>query len=139
MSIRARKILKITRNIATEKRYGILQPNGPILPKNATLSLSIYALHRDPVNFPDPERFDPERFTQENHVGRSPYAYLPFSAGSRNCIGQKFAMLKMKSLLSKILRNYELLEDPEHKLVLPAETVLKSTSGICVGLKKRSS
>ncbi|KAF2895444.1 hypothetical protein ILUMI_10731 [Ignelater luminosus] len=121
------------RNVHEDVEY-----DGLILPKNTTLSVQVYALHRDPVTFPDPERFDPERFTQEKQAGRAPYAYVPFSAGPRNCIGQKFAMLEMKSLLSKVLRNYELLEDPEHKLVLAAETVLKSANGIRIGLKKRN-
>lgn len=47
-------------------------------------------------------------------------------------------MLEMKSLLSKVLRNYEFVEDPEHEVILTAETVLKSANGIRVGLKRRN-
>lgn len=57
------------------------------MPKDLTLVLAAYVLHRNPEVFPDPEKFDPERFSVENSQGRSPYAYLPFSAGPRNCIG----------------------------------------------------
>ncbi|KAF2892992.1 hypothetical protein ILUMI_13181, partial [Ignelater luminosus] len=121
------------RNVHEDIEY-----DGITLPKNTTLAIYVYGLHRDPITFPDPERFDPDRFFQENQPDRSPYAYIPFSAGPRNCIGQKFAMLEMKSLLSKVLRNYELLEDPEHKIVLAAETILKSVTGVCVRLKKRN-
>ncbi|CAH0557342.1 unnamed protein product [Brassicogethes aeneus] len=110
--------------------------DGKVIPKDTSLVIFAYGVNRDKDNFKDPDSFIPSRF--DGIDGKSPYSYLPFSAGPRNCIGQKFAMLEMKSTISKIIRNYELLPSiPEHKIVLAAETVLKSANGIKIRIKKR--
>ncbi|XP_061402656.1 cytochrome P450 4p1-like [Musca vetustissima] len=84
-------------------------PNGLILPANSYVTVHIFDLHRNPRHFENPEDFNPDRFLPENSVGRHPYAFAPFSAGQRNCIGQKFAMNEMKTLLVHIIKNYKLL------------------------------
>lgn len=58
------------------------------IPANSHLHISIYDLHRRADIYPEPERFIPERFLLENSATRHPYAYIPFSAGPRNCIGK---------------------------------------------------
>ncbi|CAF3258747.1 unnamed protein product [Rotaria socialis] len=82
--------------------------NGQIIRKGTTMYIFIYGVHHDPNVFPQPERFDPNRFYESTEVSeeRSPYAFVPFSAGSRNCIGQRFAQLEEKTILSTLLRRY---------------------------------
>ncbi|KAF2894417.1 hypothetical protein ILUMI_11757 [Ignelater luminosus] len=112
--------------------------DGTVLPEGLGVVLLIYGIHRDPKLFPEPEKFLPERFYSENTAGKLPFGYIPFSAGSRNCIGQRFALLEIKSVLANILRNFIILpSNPKHNLEIVAETVIKSANGVCVQLKER--
>jgi cytochrome P450 len=74
-----------------------LVENGHTIPPGCDVLLLIYQLHHDPKVWPQPEKFDPERFTAENSATRSPYSWVPFSAGPRNCLG-KLISSHMKNL-----------------------------------------
>ncbi|XP_059482605.1 cytochrome P450 9e2-like [Neocloeon triangulifer] len=76
--------------------------------KGTSIALPIYGLHTDPDYFPDPFKFDPERFNDENKKNIKPFTYLPFGEGPRNCIGKRFALLELKLGLCKILNEFEL-------------------------------
>ncbi|XP_055390519.1 probable cytochrome P450 4s3 [Condylostylus longicornis] len=106
------------------------------IPKGVTVSSNAFLVHRNPKYFPDPYKFDPERFLnteKEMH----PYAFVAFSAGPRNCIGQKFAMLELKCTISKLVREFEILPAKDSKPILLAELIMKSDNGIRIRLKKR--
>ncbi|XP_023309752.1 cytochrome P450 4V2-like isoform X1 [Anoplophora glabripennis] len=106
------------------------------LPKGQAITLFIFGIHRSPKYFPDPLKFIPERF--ENYEGKEPFSYIPFSAGPRNCIGQKFAMMELKTTLSKVIRNFELRPStPEHVLLLAPETILLSKNGVRISINRR--
>ncbi|XP_014484841.1 PREDICTED: cytochrome P450 4C1-like isoform X2 [Dinoponera quadriceps] len=79
-----------------------------LVPKGTTVHLLIYDLHHDAKIWPDPEVFNPERFLPENIKNRHPYSYLPFSAGPRNCIGQRFALLELKALIAPVVYKFYL-------------------------------
>ncbi|KAH0534611.1 hypothetical protein KQX54_005863 [Cotesia glomerata] len=78
------------------------------VPKGTIIILRIFDTHRDAKFWPRPNVFDPDRFLPENSVDRHPFSFIPFSAGSRNCIGQKFAMLEMKTFMAGLLYNFYL-------------------------------
>ena len=61
---------------------------GYFTPKGTAVGVSTIGLHRNPQVWPEPMKFDPDRFLSENTQGRHPFAFLPFSAGPRNCIGR---------------------------------------------------
>ncbi|PSN54065.1 Cytochrome P450 4C1 [Blattella germanica] len=123
----------ISRKLNTDVKIGEYD-----IPSGTTVTMHIYNVHRNPTQFPDPEKFNPDNFLPENVAKRHPYAYIPFSAGPRNCIGQKFAILEEKTVLSYILRYYKIKSlDKRDNINLMGELILRPEKGINVTLTSR--
>ncbi|XP_017156416.1 probable cytochrome P450 4s3 [Drosophila miranda] len=121
----------------SRKVFEDIQVGKHTIPKGASVNCLIYMLHRDRNNFPDPERFDPDRFYL-NEKQMHPFAFAAFSAGPRNCIGQKFAMLELKCSLSSLLRSFQFMPDEDHQPIPLAELVMKSGNGVRLRIQPRS-
>ncbi|XP_023372977.1 docosahexaenoic acid omega-hydroxylase CYP4F3 isoform X2 [Otolemur garnettii] len=104
-------------------------PDGRVIPKGVICLLSIFGTHHNPAVWPDPEVYDPSRFDPENIKERSPLAFVPFSAGPRNCIGQTFAMTEMKVILALTLLRFRILPDNDEPRRKP-ELVLRAEGGL---------
>ncbi|XP_066280201.1 cytochrome P450 4B1-like [Branchiostoma lanceolatum] len=102
-------------------------PDGRTLPKGAVVIISTYTLHHNSHVWENHTEYDPLRFSPEISKNRHPYAFIPFAAGPRNCIGQHFAMNELKTAVALILQRFSLTPDdtlpepiPVPKLILRA-------------------
>ena len=107
--------------------------NGYLIPKGTSLIISLGALHRNPHVWENPFEFNPLRFDCELPGGH-PYAFLPFSAGHRNCIGQKFSMNEQLVVLSRILNTFE-VESLSREVRRVAVVVTKPENDLKIRLK----
>ncbi|KMQ85973.1 cytochrome p450 9e2, partial [Lasius niger] len=73
---------------------------------DSVMMIPVFALHRDPQYYPNPDKFDPERFSEENKDNIVPYTYLPFGQGPRKCIGNRFALMETKILVAHLLQKF---------------------------------
>jgi cytochrome P450 len=113
------------------------QVDGYDIPKGSSLAVFIYGLHHDPEYWPEPERFDPERFAVDATQTRDRFAYIPFSAGPRQCIGNTFAMLEAQVILVCILQRFRLRLFPNHPVEPVVKMALKPKHGMPIKLEPR--
>ncbi|KAH8396252.1 hypothetical protein KR222_006522, partial [Zaprionus bogoriensis] len=114
--------------------------NGKIIPAGTNIGISPLYLGRREDLFSEPHSFKPERFDVVTSAEKlNPYAYIPFSAGPRNCIGQKFAILEIKAIVANVLRHYEIdfVGDTSVPPVLIAELILRTKDPLMFKLKER--
>lgn len=94
------------------------------------VQIPIWGLHMDPEFYPNPDAFDPERFSDEEKAKRPDFAYLPFGDGPRVCIGARFGMLQAKLGLAGLLQDYRysFCEDTPEKLSFKPSMILLHSS-----------
>ncbi|EDW69010.2 cytochrome P450 4d8 isoform X1 [Drosophila virilis] len=125
----------VGRTLQADFKYSHSKVGDGVIPAGSEVIMGIIGMHNDPAYFPEPLRFKPER--HESGERAATFAFVPFSAGPRNCIGQKFAQLEMKMLLAKIVREFELL--PLGEPVQPVvNIVLRSDNGFQLGMRRRN-
>lgn len=107
------------------------------IPPGTDVLLSPYLLHRHPQFWEDPEVFKPERFAPEKEAERSRFAYMPFAAGPRHCIGETFALYEMLMHLYKVARRYRLTYESAEPITLEAQINLRTAKPLYMRLERR--
>ena len=100
------------------------------IPARSVTLLSPYVVHRDPRWFPQPEKFDPDRFLPENVAARPKFSYFPFGGGARVCIGERFAWMEGVLLLATLGARWRLRLVPGHRVETRALITLRAKYGM---------
>ncbi|GAB0087595.1 hypothetical protein DMENIID0001_019230 [Sergentomyia squamirostris] len=110
-----------------------------VIKKGSGVLISVYSIHHDPEIYPDPERFDPERFTEEEIAKRHPMAWLPFGEGPRMCVGMRFGMMQTRVGLANFLEKYRIRTTPKTPIpivIAPNSNVLAAKGGMWLQIEK---
>lgn len=110
---------------------------GHEIPAGSVVFLSQHVMHRDPRFWPDPERFDPDRWRPEQKAERPRYAYFPFGAGLRQCMGDQFAWLEGTLVLAAIAQRWQVHAVAGSKVAPRAQFLLRPRNGVPLRLELR--
>lgn len=86
------------------------------IPKGVIINVPVQAVHWDAENWPDPYKFDPDRFVDKKAI--DPLAWIPFGIGPRNCVGMRFAEVEFKTTLVEVLRKFKLDMHEKSEVIL---------------------
>jgi len=114
-----------------------IQLGGYSIAQGDTITISTYVMQHDPQLYPNPEHFDPDRFTPENEAKLPRYAYLPFGGGPRICIGNSFAMMEARLILLTILQKFSLQLAPGQNVRAEQLFTLRPKGGLKMGVEQR--
>ena len=104
--------------------------DGYPIPANTLIFITPFITHRDPKYWPEPEKFDPQRFTAANVASRPKHVYYPFGEGPHVCIGNNFALMEMQLILAAVLQRFRLTLDPHQKIAFKPEATLRPKYGM---------
>ncbi len=130
------RVVKETMRLYPPAHLTIREPTEPVelasyrIPRGAAVLLSQWVVHRDPRWYDDPETFDPDRWTNDRARQRPNYAYFPFGAGPRQCIGKPVAETEMKLITSTIAQNHRLEHTSTEPLVFDPAVTLQPADSI---------
>jgi cytochrome P450 len=119
------------------RAIGPVEISGRLLAPGTVVILSQFVTQRDARFFPEPDRFDPERFTPEAKMARPKFCYFPFSAGSRQCIGEPFAWLEGVLCIATIAQGWRLALAPGHRVEVQPALTLRAKHGMVMRLHRR--
>jgi cytochrome P450 len=108
------------------------------IPANSLIFLSPYVMHHDPRYFPNPDAFDPQRWTAEAQVERPKFSYFPFGGGPRQCIGEGFAWMEGVLLIATLAQRWRLRLVPGHPVALQPLVTLRPKYGMRMVAERRS-
>lgn len=120
------------RDAAAEDEVG-----GWRIPKGGSVFMVPYVTHRHPDFWTDPDRFDPERFSDANRAAHPRYAYFPFGGGQRKCVGNQMAVVQMHLTLAMVAQRFRLRLVPGHPLTLATTVSFRPTQGIRLTITPR--
>jgi cytochrome P450 len=123
---------------ANRKAIEDVQIQGYTIPKGAEVSLQFYAMHRSERYFDKPLDFIPERFDKANEKNIPRYAYLPFGAGPRVCIGNQFAMMEARLILVTMVQQFALALQPDQTVKPKQAVTLRPSAPIMMRIAKQT-
>jgi cytochrome P450 len=112
-------------------------PSGVFVAAESKIYLSQWVMHRNPRWFPDPDRFDPRRFSSDAVKARPRFSYLPFGAGRRLCIGEEFAWMQGVLILAAVARRFRLAVAPGQTITPEPNVTLRPRGGLRMRLARR--
>jgi cytochrome P450 len=123
--------------LMTRRAVRDVKINGFVIRSGSYVHVSPFVTHRDARYFPEPERFDPERWTPEAAAARPKFSYFPFGGGSLQCIGEGFAWMQGVLTIATLARRWRMRLVPGHRIALDPHITLRSRYGMPMILERR--